>query len=548
MLNDSAAQRPPPPRLHTSSSSISDRPVEQGTPYDVHGERATPHPQNAYSTDGRPSGSYFSIQSPSQYNSASTPSAGTQSTHTPYGQSPGPASHRFTPRRDNVTPQHVYTPGYIPPPSPVAAPPSTPGAQYYNAPPPQYGQPYHPHGATQHRPPTRDEFAQANGRASQPPAYQMSPPPPHPQQTPSTPLGRPPANYARPSVHSQRPPSQGFDHLRRASVGSVSSSHSRDPSMPHMAPADPARAGSAQRTHSHDEDRFRQDRDRSVESVSPKTIPRPPPQQRNSSTFSQPYERSPAGSVTSHTSHPAAAIENSYGQSHPNASSQQQPPHMMDARALAPSKASPGARPTSNTTPQSTHSSLPAQPSPPSHKPRSKKRTASVISTAPAAAMPPQKRIKREEKPIWAQSARKHRLVLDKAGPRMRPPRRDDGGARDIKHETPPQERNGHQAEPVQIPPTADESILPRKPRNDLIFYMCEWIYKQLANRIPPKGSVFEIEAKLGVMMDVDRNERVRLPVCSEAIFDRACHSAPKTRFDTSILTMVSTPYSIMQV
>lgn len=555
MLNDSASRPQPPPRLHTSSSSISERPLEQHQPYDLPPERPTPHPASSYAPDARaaPPGSYFPVLSPQQHNSASTPSAGAQSAHSAYAQSPGPPQH-FTPRRESTAPQHVYTPGHIPPPSPIGVPPSTPGSQYHPGGAPQYGQPYPPPNIGHQRQLTRDDYPQPGGRPSIAAAHQMSPPPPHHPQTPSTPLGPPIMNYARPPINQQRPPSQGYDHLRRSSISSMGSAHSRDPNMAHVPHAELAKAPSIPRTYSSDEERLRQERERSVESVSPKTIPRPPPQ-RNSSHGHYPYEQSPAGSVTSHTSHPGppALVEQYSNNIVSTPIQQQQSIQALDARAQQVSRPSPGARPAASMTPQSTHSSLPPQPSPPSVKPPSKKRTASVISNAPPSSMPPIKRIKREEKPIWAQTARKKPLKLGAKGARARQPR-NDAPMKEIKREISPsqQQKNGHAGppagahtpparppQPPQPPVIMDESILPEKPRNDLVYTVCEWIWSQIGQRTPPQGSVFEVEAKLGVIWDIEKQARLSLPVLSEAVFDRT--KCPiKTKFDTSVMTEVS--------
>lgn len=556
MLNDSASRPQPPPRLHTSSSSISERTIDQHNSYDAPTDRPTPQTATFHTADprGGPPGSYFPVVSPQQYNSASTPSAGAQSAHSAYAQSPGPAQ-QFTPRRESVTPQHVYTPGHIPPPSPMGGAPSTPGAQYHPgahpATHPGYVQPYAPPGVVSQRPGGREEYTQPNGRPSQSSPYQMSPPPPQHMQTPSTPLGPPPSNYSRPPIHPPRPVSQGFDHLRRASVGSVGSAHSRDPSTSYVPHPDMHRAPSAQRTYSADEERLRQERERSDESVSPKTIPRPPPH-RNSSHGNLPYEQSPAGSVTSHTSHPAppAPVEQ-YSSPMSAAPIQQQSLHALDARTQQMSRPSPGARPTASMTPQSTHSSLPPTASPVSTKPAPKKRSASVISNTPMSGMPPVKRIKREEKPIWAQSARKRQLRLDERGPRPRQPR-SDFPPQEIKRETTPgqSQKNGTfipppgGQEPYQraAPPQSvkDETFVSEKPRDDLQFVVCEWIWQVLGQRTPPPGSVLEIEGKLGVIWDDNHDCRINIPVRSEAVFDRRRATGYKTRFDTSVMTEVS--------
>lgn len=92
--------------------------------------------------------------------------------------------------------------------------------------------------------------------------------------------------------------------------------------------------------------------------------------------------------------------------------------------------------------------------------------------------------------------------------------------------------------------------MLMDKPRNDLLFHVSDWIFKTIGLRTPPVGSVFEIEAKLGVIMDTDRGDRVRLPVLSEAVFDRSRWPGLKTKFDTSMMSSVSAdlPYLIHTV
>lgn len=541
MLNDSAAQRPPPPRIHTSTSSISDRPYEQQTPYESHPDRPTPHPTSAYPTDSRP-GSYFS---PQQHNSASTPSVGAQSAHSLHGQSPGPGALNFTPRRDSITPQHVYTPGHVPPPSPIGAPPLTPGGQYHPGHSAHYDHSYTPQSANHARPPTRDEYPMANGRPHphQQPAYQMSPPSHHPQQTPSTPLGPPPANYPRPSSHSQRPPSQGYDHLRRSSIGSMGSTHSRDPSMSHIIHHDNVRTGSRTRTYSQsaEDERLRLERERSDESVSPKTIPRPAPH-RTSSTFSHPYEQSPAGSLSSQHASPAPPILEHQNSAHMQPSMPHLPVQPMDARAPPVSRPSPGSYPSANMTPQPAHTPLPAQPTPPSTRPPSKKRTASVISSAPHTTMPPRKRLKKDEKPPWAQSARRKPLHLGNQ-PRQRRPRTDlqDGGGFK-KENTPTGPPRAAQAAPaVQPQPPQDFglSIMNTKPRNDLVYYVCDWVFRTLSVRAPPPQSIIEIEAKLGRIVDVDTGGRINPPILSEAVWDS--RAAGRTKFSTEgVMNQVS--------
>lgn len=166
--------------------------------------------------------------------------------------------------------------------------------------------------------------------------------------------------------------------------------------------------------------------------------------------------------------------------------------------------------------------------------------------------MPPVKRIKREEKPIWAQTARKRPLRLDEKGPRPRQPRAEAPPNEikrettpvhtQVKHETamPPSGAPEPPSRPSATPMVMDEAILPEKPRNDLVFTVCEWIWGVIGMRTPPPGSVFEIEGKLGVIKDTENEKRLYLPVRSEAVFDRTGATQLKTKFDTSVMTEAS--------
>ena len=91
-----------------------------------------------------------------------------------------------------------------------------------------------------------------------------------------------------------------------------------------------------------------------------------------------------------------------------------------------------------------------------------------------------------------------------------------------------------------------DEAILPEKPRNDLVFTVCEWIWGVLGHRTPPAGSVLEIEGKLGVIWDDLQDDRISIPVRSEAIFDKARAKSYRPRFDTSVMTEVSSTQHCM--
>ncbi len=538
LLNNSTAQKqppPPPPKLHTPQSSF-DRSTERSTSYDAHSDRPLSYPLLLDSRSQ--TGGYFAPQSPAR-NSATTPSAASQSIYT---QSPGPHGHVYTPR-DSVPPSSSYPPQYMP--SPGAAPTTPESIQYHQSHKQQsvYVSSY-PSSVTTVRPHTRDELSHANG-VSHVAARQMSPP--TFTQQPMTPLG-PPIAYPRPSPQAQRPVSQGHDHYRRSSISSIGSANSRDFLAHPMAHPEHSRVGSIQRAYLGDEE-AQSERERSLESVSPRTIPRPTPQRQSPSYTQelpvdvqqppphiQPYSNSTLSNAvnvmttdTQQNGTPAPSLRPAESYAHQNMSS----------------STSSGPPTVSNVTPQSAHSSPPAQPSPPVNKQSGLKRSNSILSTPPASAMPPRKRPRRDEIPIFAQSARRGKpIVFDTLGPAHKPyrsspapkPQRKSPAAKPQRISSPPRREvengtviNGQGStygwnENYQPhPPGKEPSITNVIPYEDLVRQICDWISYQIAGKTPPTDdSEFEIEAKLGAIVDQGTEERVKLPVSSEAIIDKS--------------------------
>ena len=87
---------------------------------------------------------------------------------------------------------------------------------------------------------------------------------------------------------------------------------------------------------------------------------------------------------------------------------------------------------------------------------------------------------------------------------------------------------------PVTAPANEWKSIINVIPHEDLSRTVCDWIYNEIGTATPPAGgAMFEIEAKIGQIYDVERARRVRAGVRSEAIFDKDNWGA--TRFESTM-------------
>lgn len=554
MLNDSSNQRQPP-RLHTPHASYDHAVAVAHTnsiPNDPHSDRPSSYPPPHPSSDYRQSanGSYFNIQSPHQQHSHAAPATASTPTVAPqpiFAQSPGPHGPVHTPRDSNPPPQH-YHPPFVPSPSNSAPYPPTPGSAHHQQTPSTASTYHHPggHSAFNLQSP-RDEIAVTNGHAHSN-SRNISP---HAQfhPTPATPLG-PPVTYPRPSPHAHRPISQGQESYRRLSVGSVGSSHSRDYSQSGVAAPQPthSRSGSIQRTFSGDV----RERERSIESVSPKTIPKAPPpkKQRQSSTgrYSDApvdiYHAAPpqpvfAPSVSATAqSTPDRVLDALHNDATPKSSSASVEP--KGPPPYQPARPSPGAGPTNNMTPLSVHSPLSQQMNSPAATQSSLKRNASHLSSVPSTPQPPRKRPRPNvnDFPVWAESARDRPVKFIQARPPAQPvsgvamastPLSGQPPASHIKtealvkQELTPHATNG-QGLTSHNPdePRWEVSITTVTPYEDLTKKVCDWIVHWLLNATPPSnGAMFEIEAKVGAIFDEQTGLRLQLPVDTETVFLR---------------------------
>lgn len=64
-----------------------------------------------------------------------------------------------------------------------------------------------------------------------------------------------------------------------------------------------------------------------------------------------------------------------------------------------------------------------------------------------------------------------------------------------------------------------------QKPQEELTKQVADWLYIYVLNHpalgeMQSRGIQFEVEAKLGILVDRDTNHRLRLPVASECILD----------------------------
>ena len=132
-----------------------------------------------------------------------------------------------------------------------------------------------------------------------------------------------------------------------------------------MANPEHVRGGSIQRGYLGDEDGQRE-RERSLESVSPKTIPRPTPQRQSSSYSQEPViDAQPPQPQPYPASTPSHMINvQTMDSQQSNALAPFSRPAEIHTQQNMSSSTSSGPPTVSNVTPQSAHSSLPAQPSP----------------------------------------------------------------------------------------------------------------------------------------------------------------------------------------
>jgi mRNA capping enzyme, beta chain len=102
-----------------------------------------------------------------------------------------------------------------------------------------------------------------------------------------------------------------------------------------------------------------------------------------------------------------------------------------------------------------------------------------------------------------------------------------------------------HHAQPTQAMPVVatapaepsdwEPSIMGSTPYEELTRYICDMIFNTIGNADPPTGgAVFEIEAKLGEIHNIEEGRRLKLPVMTETVFDKNSFGPP-TRFESSM-------------
>ena len=170
------------------------------------------------------------------------------------------------------------------------------------------------------------------------------------------------------------------------------------------------------------------------------------------------------------------------------------------------------------------------------------KRNASAISGTSSSPQPPRKRSKRTEIPIFARTARPNKPPLNfnvkesvRSNSHLSPAVNGYASVNGIANHAP-----HTQAVPVAAitpiePSDWEPSIMGSTPYEELTRHICDMIYNTIGNADPPTdGAVFEIEAKLGEIHNIEEGRRIRLPVMTETIFDKN-QFGPPTRFDSSM-------------
>jgi hypothetical protein len=580
MNNDaSSAAKPPPPSLQqsplrqTSEPAITPRPSEYSTPGPSYQTNhfARPQPPSLQSTQQSPSASsaYSSTRSPFQYNSNLPPNGG----HPPhYAQSPPPQPYQ-TRESNPLTPASpaVYT-------QPSLASPYTPQTNsanqqqqkqqqsYFNqypgsqpahaAPIPQSNFTYPPHASESPRPVNAQ-------RPLQP--QQISPPPPQRSQ-PSTPLGPPTGPYQRPPSQSARPPSAGEGTpAQAANTWSPHDSHAPEQRAGYLqsypaAPPPPRDLRQAERL-SQSQYPPESDRERSV-SISPKTIvsrqslsqDRDPIAPHRTSIEDDRWRQSPSGSH----SHSSSVAEHKY----PSQPPQQDYPQRSQAMQMS---SSPMARHTpsrdlSTVQIQSVKTEIP-EPSEVSGRPPKRKKMRYTEPPIYARRVPrgsgkgpiipnPRPAISKHSPARFAIPSRATSVQRSVASPSrsIQTPAR----APPVNGTTPLNNRPVPPPQPQPQPQLTygllgpwEPSICGKIPYEEVTKTVCDFLFKEVVCRrdlaagaagaaATGSGAMLEIEAKLGRIMDKDRQGRLRLPVMSECILQTE-NSGYRTAFESSM-------------
>lgn len=579
MNNDasSAAKPPPPPPSlqqsplrQNSEPLITPRPNDYSTPGPSYQSNnfARPQPPSLQPTQHSPSASstYSSTRSPFQYNSNLPPNGGhPHPSH--YAQSPPPQpyqsrdSNPLTPASPAVYAQPSLASPYTPQTSSATQQQQNQQQSYFTqypvpqpahpAPGPQSNFAYPPHAGESPRP----------GSAQRPLQPQHISPPPPQRSQPSTPLGPPAGPYPRPPSQAARPPSAGEGTpAQAANTWSPHDSHAPEqrtgyPQPYPAAPLPPREIRQAERV-SQSQYPPDSDRERSV-SVSPKTIvsrqslsqDRDPVVAHRASVEDDRWRQSPSGSH----SHSSSVAEHKYPSHPPH---QDFPPRSQVMQMSS----SPMAR----HTPSRETSVVQAPPV-----------KTDIAEPSEASGRPPKrKKIRYTEPPIYARrvpragkgpiipnprpAIPKHSPARFAVSSRATSVQRSVASpSRSIQTPARPAPVNGttplnnRPVPPPQPQPTYgplgpwEPSISGKIPYEEITKTVCDFLFKEVVLRndiaagaagaaATGPGAMLEIEAKLGRIMDKDRQGRLRLPVMSECILQTE-GSGYRTAFESSM-------------
>lgn len=567
MLNESTAHKHAPTQPSPSHASHHGASLGSQSALDRHvaQPRDTPfQPPPLQPLDSRSSGSYFPAQSPyQQHNPAATPIAnGNQryaqspaiqgGPHTPYFGNPPPGSpgHISTDREQQLL--HEY--------HQVRASGRAPDLQW----PDFLRQAVERHiqhdmanrTPSSHPSPPQPAFYNQPAHMRQNSTPIISPPYPQPrsgipsthlQSQPGTPLG-PPGPYSRPSPQTQRPISQGYDHYRKHSSGSVSSQFAQEQSARVTAsPQQQTPTAQLQRQYSVESERERS------QSVSPKTIPQPlPPRQASTEssaqTFGTPGPPQQIRTISNHSQYamPSVDSRNDSSKGSPTPISSATSPNGQVRGPSQPpaSQPSPAAK---NVLPPTPKFTSPPPPNRELHQVPNKtslKRSASNLSGSSSSAQSMRKRLRRDEVPVFAQSARKKPVKLTKKeGAAVMSQPMASSSSQVGSTQVTSSQVNGYVATNGNaiVHPVLDASDLPREPSitnqvpyEDLTRQISDWIVGTIGMAEPPSGgAMFEIEAKIGDIHDIEEGQRLNLPVLTETVFNK--EKFRKTKFESSM-------------
>ncbi|KAL1966429.1 hypothetical protein VTN77DRAFT_4571 [Rasamsonia byssochlamydoides] len=491
------------------------------------------------------SSTYSSAQSPYQYNSASTLSAGAQSQH---AQSP---SRAYPPVATPASPA-VYNQ----PQGPSLASPYTPQS-VNSAPHQQQQQSYFSHQGSQS---LQDSPRATSAQQPFPPQQQFSPQ--NQRSQPGTPLGPPSVPYQRPPSQSARPPSSGREHGQLSASWGSQEIHGLE--QRNTTPRPPSRRESRQADQTPGQYPGETDRERSV-SVSPKTIvsrqsiagsvDRGSTPYRNSMDEGR-WKESPPGTASGHSHSGSVANSSTKHQTVTPQQSYPQPAQVAQA----------------NSSPLARHTPSRDTPASSSSQSRLQKSEAGEASESPA--QPPKRKRRRyDEPPIYARKAPRT-SGRSPVVPNRRPPIPKHAVAQFAQENRPVSQQrslpsaaplpssarpavngdtlpNGRAPLPAPTQPSVgllgpwEPSITGLIPHEEVTKVICDFLFQQVVIRrdlgAGPAGAaatgntaILEVEAKLGQLIDRDKGGRLRLPVLTETIINKEA-AGHRTAFESTM-------------